>query len=413
MNDNNSFIIKPFAPAYGGLSIGKWNNKIVLIKGAIEGELVEVRIESEKKDYFIANTLKAIEKSPDRVMPECEYFGVCGGCHYQYVSYPRQVKLKEEILQDCINRIAKIDVQISESLFNEIPWRYRYRGQFKVFDRKIGFYREKTRDVVDIKKCPLMIDDVNKCLEVVRERLIKSENLGHISEIHISCGDVCIALIKAKNIKKLNQKGLSELFYDISLGIFFDGRFFPVSGKQYITLSLNGLKYTVSPLSFFQSHWKLNEAVVNMVKKELQPLHNKIVLDLYSGAGNFSIPLSQISKDVIAIEENPHVVKDGKRNIKINQIKNCKFICTPVENAHIQKTDIIVVDPPRSGLTNKTLEKLLNSGAERIVYISCNPSTLARDVRKLMKKYKIESLRMIDFFPQTYHIESICFLRLK
>lgn len=412
---NNSFIIKPSLAAYGGFSIGKWKDKVVLIKGAIPGEEVEASIENEKSDYFIAKTLKVIKQSPDRITPECEYFGVCGGCHYQYISYARQVRLKEEILQDCIKRIAKIETQVSDSIFHEIPWGYRYRGQFKVVDKKIGFYREKTRDIVDIKRCPLMVNEINNCLDAIHDAFLTRGNdlLQHISDIHIACGDVIAFLITAKDMK-IDLKRLAESLPDmISLSIFCNGKIFSLHGRDYITLNLNGLKYTVSPMSFFQSHWRLNKVVVDFVKKSLQPLEDKKILDLYSGAGNFSIPLAQISKEVIAIEENPYAVIDGKRNIKINQIKNCEFICIPVENAHIQKADIIVVDPPRSGLTNKTVEKLLNSSAEKIVYISCNPSTLARDIKKLIKKYEIESLRMIDFFPQTYHIEAICFLSLR
>ncbi|MBI3592517.1 MAG: class I SAM-dependent RNA methyltransferase, partial [Nitrospirae bacterium] len=178
--------------------------------------------------------------------------------------------------------------------------------------------------------------------------------------------------------------------------------------------NLENLKYTISPMSFFQSHWKLNQAVVKFVKDNLQPLRGCRVLDLYSGAGNFSLPVAIDADEVIAVEENPHAIKDGKRNLEINNIRNCRFIRSSAENINIRgDIDILIVDPPRLGLTNRAIDKILAKTPERIAYISCNPATLGRDLKKFLTKYELESVRMIDFFPQTYHTESLTFLRLR
>lgn len=410
------FILQPLSVGYGGLSIGRWQGKVVMIKGVIPGETVEAAIEEEKRDYIIASVSRIVEPSPDRIMPDCRYFGICGGCHLQYISYSRQIKLKEEILSDCIKRLANIDMQLSDSMFHDLPWRYRYRGQFKVSDGRIGFYREKTRDVVDIENCPLMIDEINVCLKNIRNMLDSGHKdfFEYISDIHISYSDRPVVLLKVKDVEALDLKRLASVFLDLSSGVAIDnGKRVSLYGLQYITLSLQGLKYTISPLSFFQSHWSLNQDVVSLVKNILEPLNNKRVLDLYSGAGNFSLPIAQSAKEVIGIEENPFAVKDGKRNANLNLIENCRFILSTAEKVEINNFDIIIVDPPRTGLTNRAIERILSSEAERIVYISCNPSTLARDIRKFTLKYDIDSIRMIDFFPQTYHIESLAFLKLR
>ena len=185
-------------------------------------------------------------------------------------------------------------------------------------------------------------------------------------------------------------------------------------GKPYIALNLENLKYTVSPKSFFQSNWKLNQTVVAFIKENLLPLKGKKVLDLYSGAGNFSLPLAGDADKVIAVEENPYAIEDGRRNLKVNNIKNCKFIRSPAENFRMMdNVHIVILDPPRQGLSSETVNKMLKITPERIVYISCSPSTFARDLKKLLEKYSIESIRMIDFFPQTFHIEALAFLKIK
>jgi 23S rRNA (uracil1939-C5)-methyltransferase len=184
--------------------------------------------------------------------------------------------------------------------------------------------------------------------------------------------------------------------------------------NQHITLELEGLKYTVSPMSFFQSNWRLNQALVKFIRDSLQKLNGKRVLDLYSGAGNFSLPAALDADEVIAVEENPYAVKDGRRNLKINGIKNCRFIHSSAETFQTnEKFNIFLLDPPRHGLTNKTINNILTMMPEQIVYVSCNPATLARDLKRLLGKYEIGSIRLVDFFPQTYHIESLVFLRLR
>jgi 23S rRNA (uracil1939-C5)-methyltransferase len=176
-----TIIIEISGPAYGGISIGRYNGKVVMVKGSVlPGETVEVAIAHEKKDYLSASALRVLESSPDRVRPFCRYFGECGGCHLQHVSYSRQTQLKEEILRDCLRRLTKIDIDLSSSVTDSNPWNYRLRGQFKVSKTGTGFYREKTRGVVDVENCPVMADEINEALQEAKVLMNEAYNYGRL-----------------------------------------------------------------------------------------------------------------------------------------------------------------------------------------------------------------------------------------
>ena len=410
-----SLILKVDRPAYGGLSIGKHEGKIVMISGAaLPGETVEVTVEDEKRDYIKASVRTILEPSPLRIEPACKYFGSCGGCQLQHIPYEMQINLKEDILRDCLKRLAKTETGLSAPLIDGDPWNYRLRGQFKVSHGDIGFYKENTREIVDIDNCPLMAEEINEYLKAIRP-VIKNID---VKEIHITTGEEsATAFIKpASGAKSVSDTKLSASKF-LQLG--FSGLCIETQdkkiirfGKGYVTLKLPGNQtYTVSPETFLQSHWRLNQTVVEFIKDCLQPLKGRRVLDIYSGAGNFSIPLA-IDADVTAVEENPYAVADGRRNKEINNIKNCRFINSSAENFHTRNNfDIIILDPPRAGITNRLMEMIFSLRPGKIVYVSCNPATFSRDLKKLLSRYYLESLRMIDFFPQTSHIESLALLR--
>lgn len=409
---NRRIILEASSSAYGAFSLGRYDGKIVLIKGMIPGERAEIIIKEERKDYLIAQASEIINPSSDRVKPPCEYFNDCGGCQLQYITYKRQIKIKEEILIDCLKRIGHVEINLSEPLFED-PWNYRHRGQFKISHGLIGFYKERSIDVVDIKGCLIMKEEINEYLKRIRDTLLEDDYLT-IREIAITYGNSAIAFVKYKGNypENIANRLLDKGFSGVSL--VSGNKSYFTFGKGYTFFELDSLMYTISPMSFLQSHWRLNQKVVTFIKNELRPLKGLRVLDLYAGAGNFSLPLFREADEIIGIEENPFAVRDGKRNLELNEIKNYRFIRSSVEiYDFVEPFDIIIIDPPRAGLSNKVLNKILSLSKlpERIVYISCNPTTLSRDLRKLYQKYVIESVRLIDFFPQTYHVEAIVFLR--
>ena len=391
-------------PAYGGYTIAR-DEKVILIKGAIPGEVVDVTIEEKKRDYAIASVINVIEASEYRIEPRCSVFGICGGCQLQFVAYEKQLMMKDEIIQDSLKRLGGIEINL-EPAFSDLTWHYRHRAQFKVSrNGETGLFRESSRDIVTFQSCPLMNHEINALLQKIKE----GEITRNLSEIHMAVGDSAIVFLKGKNY----DRALSDKYRAIGFsGVMLDDG--ACAGTAYTHFDLNGMKYSVAPRTFFQAHWSLNRKVVDFVVQQLLPLTGKKVLDLYAGAGNFSIPLAAYADEVVAVEENSFAVEDGIRNRELNNLKNCKFVRTSAEKYKIKKKyDIFILDPPRPGLTSDMANKILENPADTVIYISCNPATLARDLKKLSEKYAIKSVRQIDFFPNTFHIETITFLQIR
>lgn len=400
-----SAVIKAEDAVYGGYVLSR-ENGIVFIRGAIPGELVEVSVSEKKRDYSVASVTGVLEPSEFRVEPPCPIFGVCGGCQLQFASYDRQITMKNEILLDCLKRIGGIEVSLLPPLTGR-QFGYRRRGQFKVSKQgAIGFYKENTRDVVPLTNCPLMIDEINNILPA-----LNPDGLTGVRELHITSGDSLVALMKGSAV----DAGLAERLLDAGFsGITFEGSSRIFGHNEYAVFDLDGLKYAVSPASFFQSNWDLNIELVRIIKSELGDVGGASVLDLYAGAGNFSLPLAEAGANVTAVEGNPSAVKDGRMNFELNGMTKFKYIESSAEKAGLSKRyDILILDPPRPGLTKAVMQKVLAMDAGRVVYVSCNPSTLARDIKALSGSYDIQSVRMADMFPNTYHVEAVVFLKHK
>jgi 23S rRNA (uracil1939-C5)-methyltransferase len=396
-------------PAYGGYTVARLDGKVVMLKGAIPGETVEAEVLQEKKDYSVAAAINILEPSPERVEPPCPYFGVCGGCQIQYASYPMQIGIKKEVLASALRRIGKMDVTLAEPLTGQ-PWNYRRRGQFKISGGRVGYFREHSRELVDIDRCPLMVDEINGAF-INAKRLLKNTDA---SELHICRGDVSLALIKVPRSTRHVWKDIAKELLDAGFAgvrVEIEGKKPLIFGAGKLGLDLDGIKYSVSPESFFQANWGLNRALVGLVLDGLKPMDGKTVLDLYAGAGNFSLPVSRLARKVVAVEEGRSSVMDAKENVKANGISNCEFVRCRADGFDIREEfDAVILDPPRAGITEAGIGKILSTAPGRIAYVSCNPATFARDLNKFQKDYKVESLRMVDFFPQTYHIEAMALL---
>jgi 23S rRNA (uracil1939-C5)-methyltransferase len=397
-------ILESLSPAYGGYSIAR-DEKIILIKGAIPGEVVDVEIQEKKRDYSVGLVVNVVEPSADRVEPPCPVFGECGGCQLQFIRYERQVAMKDEVLRDTLARLGKVETDLAAPLSGS-DWHYRRKAQFKVSKTgEVGFFRESSRDVITFDECPLMNQDINVLLGRIKDKC----SVGNLSDIHVAAGDTPVALLKGKgydtdSFEDFVGVGLSGIAYNDSIAY----------GGAYTGFDLNGLRYTVSPWSFFQAHWELNKRVVEFLVERIGPLEGKHVLDLYAGAGNFSLPSAAHGAEVVAVEENAYAIEDGKRNLELNGIKNCRIVKSSSEKYRINtRFDVIILDPPRPGLTSEVIKKIMDNPSDTIVYVSCNPATLARDLKKLKEIYDLQSVHQIDFFPNTFHIESVSFLRIR
>jgi tRNA/tmRNA/rRNA uracil-C5-methylase (TrmA/RlmC/RlmD family) len=398
-------VLKAEDAVYGGYVLSRADG-VIFIRGAIPGEVVEVGIDEKKRDYSVGSVVDVIEPSEARTEPPCQYYGECGGCQLQFVSYEKQVGMKEDVLLDCLKRIGRIETELSPSISGS-PLGYRHRAQFKVSrDGKIGFFREASIDVVEIDSCPLMTGSINDALKNLR-----GMDLAGIREIHITAGDTLLGFLKCRDIGLVTADMFLEAGFS---GVAFEDGTYKGTGAPYAGFDLNGMRYTVSPWSFFQSNWAMNREVVSLLADELGPAEGKRVLDLYAGGGNFSLHLAADADETVAVEENPYCISDGKRNRSTNRITNFRFVKGQAESARLEGPfDITIIDPPRQGLTNVAMERVLKLGSPLMAYISCNPSTFARDLGKLSDSYELGSVRMADLFPNTYHLEAVAILRIK
>lgn len=408
-------------PAYGGAVIARHDNRVVFVEGALPGELVTARITEKKKDYAKAETVTVVEPSSDRAEPACPRFGECGGCQLQHIRYERQISLKEEVLIDTLQRLGKLSCSLSEPIADESPWAYRHRAQFKTDGFRTGFYRKASRSVVDVERCPVVCDGINKAYASIRTLSSVPAYAAFFAElngIHLISNNAKTAALfaarpgvlpAAELLQQIQQKtGISGCIVLSASAVVAS------AGDPGVDFSLGGLVYRASADSFFQGHWRLNERVVASACDELSLHSGMRVLDLYAGAGNFSLPLAAHAQEVVAVEAHPRTIADGRMNCEQNQISNVRFVEMQAERYEPEgRFHAVLLDPPRPGLPGRVVDTVLRCSPDRIAYVSCNPAALARDLRKLCAGYDLVSVRLIDFFPHTFHIESMAVLQRK
>lgn len=393
-------------PAHGGYCIARGPSGPLFVRGVIPGETIEVEPLPKVKGMTPARLLRVVEPSPDRVVPLCPLYGVCGGCHFQHASYPAQLKMKETILRDALRRGAGVDAP-EPRVHPSAPFRYRFRGQFKASATAFGFHREGTNEIVDVTSCPLMTDVLNDAIPAVRSML----GAPRFKEAHLATdgrkvvADLRGAVVDAVREARLTEGGVSGI----------------VSGawtKGETTLRLHpgpNVIFTVRPGAFFQSNQGLNARLVHQVVAEADRLAPKgRRLDLYAGAGNFAIPLAHDASLVVAVEEEGAAFESLRDNIAANRIENILAVQSRTEEYEPHASfDLVVVDPPRIGMSDRAFKLLLALAPPHLLYVSCDPATLARDIGKLLPDYEIRSVDLFDFFPQTYHLETLVVLSRK
>lgn len=390
------------SPAYGGYALARPEGMGVLfVRWALPGETVAVRIGLRKKDYAFAETVEVLSPSPHRVHPPCPVFGECGGCQLQHAEYPYQLEMKGEILREAFRRIAKTDIVPEAASMGE-PFGYRHRAQFKTDGQAIGFYAERSRRLVPVSRCPLMVDAINDALPSLR-------GLGEFApaeEVLLASDGarVAAALPGIRFDARIVGKAETSLS-----GILFEDRTW---GEGSVTLPLEGLAYSVSPRSFFQANWRANLSLVGRIGRLFGDARGSRVLDLYAGAGNFALPLARRFGEVVAVEGEPCAFSDLSRNATLNGLVNVRAVRSSVEAFRPEgRFDAVLLDPPRAGLSPMALSRVLAIAAPEVAYVSCNPATLARDVKSLSDRYDLVLLETYDFFPNTHHIEALAVLR--
>lgn len=434
-----------------GEGIGKVEGYTLFIKDAVIGDRVQVKVMKAKKNYGYARLLEILIPSPDRVDPRCPCARQCGGCQIQALSYASQLKFKEEKVRSCLERIGGFErIPLQPIIGMESPYRYRNKAQFPIGRGKdgrpvAGFYAGRTHTIIPQEDCVLGIRENQSILEVIlgfmEEYSIpayrEEDGTGLVRHVLIRSGFatrelmVCLvingeALPKAQVlVERLKDiAGIASISLNINTArtnVILGDRVEVLWGKPYIEDVLDGVRYQISPLSFYQ----VNPIQTReLYRKALQyaGLHGtETVWDLYCGIGTISLFLAGQAGHVYGVEIVPPAIEDARKNAQLNGIENAEFFVGKAEEVLPRKyqeeqisADVIVVDPPRKGCDSAVLETMLQIRPKRIVYISCDPATLARDLKILCQgRYKLQKVQPVDMFPHTTHVETVCLLLRK
>lgn len=378
------------------------NNKITFVENALPGEDVDVEIFNEKKKYNEAKVIKYNKKSSDRACVDCKYYGICGGCDLLHMDYSKELEFKIKKVEDILKKFGGIEYKINEIISPNI-YNYRNKATFQV-NKKLGYFKKRTNDLIEIDNCLLVDERINNLIKKIKEL-----DLINIEQIVIRTSQNEIMLI-IKSTGKIDDR-FSSLDVD-SIVINKNGNYKTIKGPGYIVESLDEYKFIVQPDSFFQVNSIAAKLLYDKVLEYASLKGNEKVLDLYCGTGTIGSYISKYADSVLGVEINNYAIEDAIKNKKLNHIRNIDFICSDASNIDLTGFDIVIVDPPRSGLDNKTKEYLKTINPKKIIYVSCDPVTLARDIKELTN-YELKEVELFNMFPRTYHVETVSVLYRK
>lgn len=437
---------------YGGDGIGYLpSGKVVFVPKTIPGEKHLIEITKEKKSYAHGESIKRLKDSEARIEAKCEIFEECGGCQWQHIEYEKQKEFKENILRESLERIGKFDdLEINSIKGVDYPWFYRNKSVIpfqKDEEGEIiaGFYKRGTHQVVDNHTCYIQHQLINRIKRYTLKLLNQYDSItvydendltGLLRHLHIRVG-VCTnqALLTfvttKKEFKQLDEiakllmkeipelKGVVRNINNKDTNVLMGNKSYLIKGEDYIYDYIGKRKYKITQDSFFQINTLQTKKLYDTVQDYLNLSGEEVIVDAYSGIGSIAIYLDDNYKEVIGIESNEKAVEDSIHNASMNDLDNCRFISGDVTEQipslinKENKPDVVIFDPPRSGLNDDIISTVINQGIEEIIYVSCNPTTLARDLKKLNDFYNIKKIQPVDMFPQTYHIETVVKLRRK
>lgn len=374
--------------------ITKIDNKITFIPKTLPEEVVNIRITKQKKKFNEGCLTTIIEESKDRVKYICPYYDICGGCDTGHILYSKSIMYKKDMVVDIFKRYCDMDVDMDIVYDEENIYNYRNKITLRVNDGKLALVGES---LVNIDYCYLVNDNINRVIGI-----LNGICLDGIDEVIIRGTDEIMVIIKGN----IDNDKLIQILKDNVSSIFING--VKVFGNDYIMISVGNYRYAVYPDSFFQVNTKMISRLYDKVL-EFAGRGDKL-LDLYCGAGTIGIYLANNFNSVRGIEQNESAIKGANLNKGINDIKNISFVCEKASDINEIVEDVVVVDPPRSGLDSTTIKRILDSNVERLIYVSCNPITLARDINILKDKYNLVSMSLFDMFPNTSHAECVCLL---
>ena len=432
MNKNDIFEIEITGMTEDGSGVGRAEGLAVFVPYTIIGEKVRVLITKVLKTYAFAKLLEVIEPSENRLKSECPYFYKCGGCQLWHMDYSAELGYKQKKVEDAILRIGKIDTEVSPIVGCDLTERYRNKVQLPVSENGIGFYRRNSHDVIDMDDCLLQTEQAKKIVDIVRDWIKKyeikaydeKENNGILRHIYLREGKEGVLLtlvVTDKDVPNIN-KLINSLKTDVvgivlninskNTNVVLGRENITVFGKGTLADKIGDVEFEISPNSFYQVNalqtYKLYDIARNMADLK----GNETLWDMYCGIGTIGQFMASKPGRIVGVEIVPEAIEDAKRNAVRNDIKNAEYYCGAAEDLADGlikkglKPDVVILDPPRKGCDEKLLNTVVGANPERIVYVSCKPSTLARDLKYLTDKgYNVKKIVPVDMFPRTSHVE--------
>ncbi len=413
--------------AFKGYGVGRIAGRVVFVPYSVTGDEARVEIVEEKKNYSFGRLGALLASSPWRAEPPCPYFGTCGGCQWQHIEVGKQAEIKRDILGDVLQRLGGLkEVPRVSIVPSPRPYGYRARVQLKVEGQSLGYYQAGSHRIVDIECCPISHPLINRIISILRPERPRLSSLKEV-EIRISPEDERGVLILQADSPTRPLHDLAEELlrvHPVLKGVVLAGNEGAFRlGEPFSTFSISvdhrggteAVKLRASPGSFFQVNLEQNQALAGTVLEFGEVKEGERVLDLYAGIGNFSLLLGLIAGEVVGVEENGAAVEDARFNAGENRIGRCRFLQGRVEdilkNWKRERPDLVVLDPPRAG-GRRIVDSIAGMTPKRIVYVSCDPATLSRDLRFFGEYgYSLRGIRLIDMFPQTYHMEVVALLK--
>ena len=447
-----------------GKAMGKHDNQVVFVPMAVPGDRVDVQIRKHHRRYMEGTIVRFIEKSPLRVEPFCEHFGVCGGCKWQNLPYEEQLKQKTKQVEDQLVRIGHLNIpEVRPCLGSERTREYRNKLEFTFADKRwltyeeiaeggdivatpaVGFHIPGCFDkVLDIRKCHLQVDLSNRIRLAAKAFCIEHDYSFHNAKAHeglmrtmvirtASTGEVMVIVVFNENdTERINalMSHLRDMFPEITSLIYMinekwndslgDREPICFAGKDHIIEEMEGLKFKVGPKSFYQTNSEQAYELYKVTRDFADLKPTDTLYDLYTGTGTIANFCARRAKRVVGVEYVPEAIEDAKVNSMINSIDNTTFYAGDMKDVlsddFIKRNgqpDVIILDPPRAGVDERVIEVIKRAAPQRMVYVSCNPSTQARDLALLSDMYTIEAVQPVDMFPHTHHVENVVKLRLK
>jgi 23S rRNA (uracil1939-C5)-methyltransferase len=449
----NKYTVKIEKLINEGKSLAKIDNMPVFIERGCPDELVEIEIEKINKSYLVGKIVEIKEPSKHRVKAKCPYFNNCGSCDFQHISYDEQLRQKTQIVKETLAKISNLELNVNDIIPSPKQFEYRCKVQLPVAQNKktkrilSGYYKKNSHELINIKYCPLQNDIINEITEFIKDEAQKLDISGYDEKSHIGylkhiifriSSDLSQILIIfvinsdkiTQNLKLLSTKlqekysqiiGICANFNDKKTNIIMSFKTENILGKSYYIENLSNKKYRISANSFFQVNPYCAELIFDKVKEIIKAkLEKPTILDAYSGVSSFGIWLADIANKVICVEEVKSASLDAIENIKLNNLKNVEIINGDATKEFEKlkqnnvKFDVSIVDPPRKGCDINAIENLVELTSKFIVYVSCNPSTLARDMKILNSKcFKPTLIQPFDMFPNTAHIETLVLFEKK